>query len=154
MTFDEAVDVDTAGGTPRLKLDLGGDAGSGERWAAYEGGTGTNALTFAWTVAAGDASAAGVAVLADTLELDGGAIASDGKDAALAHAGLDPDPAHRVDGVAPALTSAAVDGAALTVIFDEALDAGAAPPAGAFTVTADGTGSGPCRNRCGGALGR
>ena len=139
VTFGAAVDVDTAGGTPRLKLDLGGEKGSGERWAAYEGGTGTNALTFAWTVAAGDASAAGVAVLADTLELDGGAIASDGKDAALGHAGLDPDPAHRVDGVAPALTSAAVDGAVLTVIFDEALDAGAAPPAGAFTVTADGT---------------
>ncbi|MDE0230037.1 MAG: SwmB domain-containing protein, partial [Spirochaetaceae bacterium] len=54
VTFDAAVAVGTEDGTPRLKLDLGGDDGAGERWAAYEDGTGTATLTFAWTAAAPD----------------------------------------------------------------------------------------------------
>ena len=139
VTFGAAVTVDTAQGTPRLKLDLGGEAGSGERWAAYASGSGEAALTFAYTAVAGDASAGGVAVVADTLELDGGTMVSAaGAAAALTHAGLEPDPAHRVDANPPAFASAAVDGATLTLTFDEALDAGAVPAKGAFAVTADG----------------
>ena len=136
-TFGVPVTVDTAQGTPRLKLDLGGEAGSGERWADYEGGTGTKALAFVYTVAPGDASAGGVAVLADTLEANGGTLRSAaGADAALAHAGLDADPAHKVDADPPGFASAAVDGAALAVTFDEDLDADSAPAASAFAVTA------------------
>ena len=124
VTFDEAVAVDTADGTPRLKLDLGGDDGAGERWAAYEDGSGTDTLTFAWTAAAPDESAAGVAVLADTLELNGGTIASVATqaDAALGHPGLDPDPAHKVDAVAPELLRGEIDGGTVTLHFSEALD--------------------------------
>ena len=137
VTFGAAVTVDTAQGTPRLKLDLGGEAGSGERWAAYASGDGTTALTFAYTAVAGDASAGGVAVLADTLELDGGTIESAaGAAAALSHAGLDPDAGHKVDADPPAFVSAAVDGATLTLTFDEPLDEGSAPAGSAFTVTA------------------
>ena len=137
VTFGEAVTVDTAGGTPRLKLDLGGDESSGERWAAYESGGGTAALVFGYAAAAGDASPGGVAVVGDTLEPNGGTIRSAaGADAALGHAGLAPDPAHRVDAAAPGFASAEVDGAALTVTFGEALDAGSAPAGSAFTVTA------------------
>ena len=135
VTFGAAVTVDTAQGTPRLKLDLGGEAG--ERWAAYASGDGTTALTFAYTAVAGDASAGGVAVLADTLELDGGTIVSAaGADAALSHAGLNPDAGHKVDANPPGFASAAVDGATLTVTFDEDLDADSASAASAFTVTA------------------
>ena len=124
VTFDEAVDVDTADGTPRLKLDLGGDDGAGERWAVFEDGSGTETLTFAWTAAAPDESSAGVAVLADTLELNGGTIASVATQtaAALGHSGTDPDPAHKVDAVAPELLRGEIDGSTVTLTFSEALD--------------------------------
>ncbi len=124
VTFDETVEVDTDRGTPRLKLDLGGDNGAGERWAAYEGGSGTKTLTFAWTAAAPDESAAGVAVLADMLELNGGTIrsAATQADAALGHPGLDPDPAHKVDAAPPELLRGEIDGGMVTLTFSEALD--------------------------------
>ena len=124
VTFGEAVAVDTEGGTPRLKLDLGGADGAGERWAAYEDGSGTETLTFAWTAAAPDESAAGVAVLADTLELNGGTIrsAATQADVALGHPGRDADPAHRVDAAAPELLRGEIDGATVTLWFSEALD--------------------------------
>ena len=86
---------------------------------------------------AGDASPGGVAVIEDTLEANGGTIRSAaGADAALGHAGLAPDAAHKVDGAAPGFASAEVDGTALTVTFDEALDAGSPPAGSDFTVTA------------------
>ena len=136
VTFGEAVTVDTDGGTPRLKLDLD-PADGGERWAAYESGSGEAALVFGYAAAAGDASPGGVAVIEDTLEPNGGTIRSAaGADAALGHAGLAPDAAHKVDGAAPGFASAEVDGTALTVTFGEALDAGSAPAGSDFTVTA------------------
>ena len=108
VTFGEAVTVDTDGGTPRLKLDLD-PADGGERWAAYESGSGEAALVFGYAAAAGDASPGGVAVIEDTLEANGGTIRSAaGADAALGHAGLAPDAAHKVDGAAPGFASAEV----------------------------------------------
>ena len=119
LTFDTAVDV---AGTPRLKLGLG-PADGDERWAVYESGAGTAQLSFAYAVAEGDASAGGVALLADTLEFDGGTIAAaaGGAGAALSHAGLGADPDHRVDGIRPRVAEAAIDGKELTVTFDEEL---------------------------------
>ena len=138
LTFGEAVDVDTGGGTPRLKLDLDAAEDSGERWAAYASGSGGTVLEFVYTVASGDASTGGVAVVADTLELDGGTIKSSATDAdaALAHAAVAASTGHRVDTEAPAFASASVSGTALTLTFGETLDAGSAPAASAFTVTA------------------
>ena len=127
VTFGEAVEVDATNGTPRLKLDLDADEDSGERWAAYESGSGTATLTFAWAAAAPDEAAAGIAVPADTLELNGGTIASaaTGAAAALGHAGLDRDPAHKVDAVPPELLRGEIDGGRMTLFFSEALDADA-----------------------------
>ncbi|MDE0204247.1 MAG: SwmB domain-containing protein, partial [Rhodospirillaceae bacterium] len=48
VTFDAAVDVDTAGGKPRLKIKM--DPNYGEKWAAYKSGSGTTMLEFAYTV--------------------------------------------------------------------------------------------------------
>ena len=95
VTFSAAVDVS---GAPRLKIDMD-PAEWGEKWARYEGGTGTASLTFAHTVVEPNYSTQGIAVLANTLELNGGAIrsASSGNDAALAHAGRDHDADHKVD---------------------------------------------------------
>jgi len=95
VTFSEAVDVS---GGPRLRIDMD-PAEWGEKWASYEDGSGTATLTFAHTVVEPNYSTGGVAVLANTLELNGGAIrsVSSGGDAALGHVGLGHDPNHRVD---------------------------------------------------------
>jgi len=116
LTFDQAVHV---AGAPRLRIALRGptpDAGGGERWAPYESGSGSTVLAFAYQVAAADRSTLGVAVLADTLEANGGTIRSvaGNVDAVPAHAGLGQDAKHRVDGslaAAPVLKSAGVNGA-------------------------------------------
>ena len=92
VTFDEPVDVT---GSPRLKIKM--DPRWGEFWAGYESGNGTNALTFAYTVAEPNTAPTGIAVLANTLELNGGTIRSGGADADLAHTGLGHDPNHKVD---------------------------------------------------------
>ena len=121
LTFGAAVHVT---GAPRLRLDLSPLAG-GELWATYASGfgDGTAGLVFTYTVAASNISTEGIAVLADTLELNGGTIASagGGVDAVLAHDGLGHDPNHRVDGKRPQMVEAAVDGTALTITFDEDL---------------------------------
>ena len=95
LTFDEAVEVD---GAPRLKIDMD-PAEWGERWAAYESGGGTDSLTFAHEVVEPNISTRGIALLANTLELNGGTIrsAATGMDAELSHDGLDHDPDHKVD---------------------------------------------------------
>ena len=127
VTFSEAVEVD---GSPRLKIDLDPANSWGGHWAVYDSGGGTNSLTFAYTVVEPDESTQGTAVLADSLELDGGAIrsAATDTDADLAHAGLGHDPAHKVDWrltladtAAPVAVSAEVDRNRATVTFDEDL---------------------------------
>ena len=138
VSFSEAVTVDTAGGRPRLRIDMD-PAAWGEKWAAYESGGGTANLTFAYAVVAPNTSTRGIAVPADTLELNGGRIRSavTGTAAALAHEGLDHDPAHQVDTTGPAFAGTTVSGTALTITFDEPLDPASAPPADAFTATVD-----------------
>ena len=133
LTFSDAVNVT---GVPRVKVDLGSGAGD-EKWADYERGGGTTKLVFAYEVASGDASSAGVAVLANMLEINGGTIKSATgarESARLAHAGLDHDPSHKVDGTTPTLSAAAVDGATLTLTFNEPLGAAASLVNGVFTV--------------------
>ena len=144
LTFDAAVAVDTAGGTPWVLLKFDRDPGHPRKTAAYESGSGTDTLVFAYDVAEPDHSSHGVALLGDTLALGGGAIrsADGGRDAVLSNPGLDHDAGHRIDSAPPTAESAAVDGNVLTVVFDEPLDA-AAPPAGAaFSVNVRKGGSG------------
>ena len=137
VNFSESVDVT---GTPRLKIDLDPATG-GERWADYAGGSGTSNLEFAYTVVEGDFSTQGIAVLANTLELNGGAIraawASAVEDARLAHVGRLHNPLHRVvtpNAAPPLLLSASVTGTALTLTFNEPLGAAASLANDAFTV--------------------
>ena len=137
LTFSEAVHVT---GTPRVKIDLD-PADGGERWADYSGGSGTAELTFDYTVVEGDFSPDGVAVLRDTLGLNGGRIrsatANTWEQAILGHAGLGHDPLHRVitpTAAAPVLMSASVTGTALTLTFSEPMGAAASLANNAFTV--------------------
>ena len=95
LAFSETVNVT---GAPRLKIDMD-PADWGEKWASYESGSGTASLVFAHTVVQPNYSTQGIAVLVNTLELNGGTIraASSGDNAALAHPGLGHHANHKVD---------------------------------------------------------
>ena len=96
LTFSEAV---TVTGAPQLNLDVGGRT----RTAGYSGGSATTQLLFTYTVLSGDEDADGIAVVANSLALSGGAIQAGSANAALTHGGLQSDD-HRVDGIAPQVT--------------------------------------------------
>ena len=90
--------------TPRPKAKL--DPEWGEYWSDFTSGSGTNSLTFAYTVSMGNrdlkpelSAARSVAVLANSLGPSGGAIryVSSGDPAYLVHTGLDHDANHQVD---------------------------------------------------------
>ena len=136
VSFDASVSVDETNGTPRVKLDLDAeDEAAGERWAGYVSGSGTTALVFRYTVVAGDTSARGIAVVADTLEANGGTLRSGtGTGAALGHVAVAASTSHKVDAAAPALSSATVSGTSLVLTFDEALGEAASLANGAFAV--------------------
>ena len=108
VTFSAAVEVM---GTPRLKIDMD-PASWGQKWANYESGGGTASLTFAHTVVQPNLSTQGIAVVADSLELNGGTIASATTAAILFHVGLAHDAKHKVDwkqsAGAPTVTGVAV----------------------------------------------
>ena len=134
VTFSETVEVE---GAPQLRLRVG----SRTRTAGYLRGTDTAALVFGYEVADGDEDTDGVSIEANSLTLNGGRI-RDGanNNALLTHDGLAANAVHKVDGVRPAFLSAAVDGASLTLTYGEALDGGARPATGDFTVQVDGAG--------------
>ena len=96
LTFSEAV---TVTGAPQLELDVGGR----RRTAEYSEGNTTTRLLFTYTVLSGDEDTAGIAVVANSLALNGGAIQAGSANAALTHAGLQSDD-HKVDGIAPTVT--------------------------------------------------
>lgn len=69
VNLDEAVTVNTGGGTPRIALDIGGVT----RYATYASGSGSANLTFSYSVQAGDFDADGIAATSP-IELNGGTI--------------------------------------------------------------------------------
>lgn len=115
VTFDTTVDVT---GTPSLQL----ETGATDRTLDYVSGTGTNTLTFSYTVQAGDISADLDYVGTTALALNGGTI-KDGsnRDAILtlptpgAVGSLSASHALVVDGVRPAATSITLSDTALKV---------------------------------------
>ena len=132
LSVSETVNVT---GSPRLKLDFRTGDGD-EQWASYESGSGSTTLVFAYTAAAGDDSQNGVAVVANSLELNGGTIVSstDGDNALLAHTGLVSNSNHRVDTTPPALARGVVNGTTLTLTFNEDLGAAASLSNAQFSV--------------------
>ena len=96
LTFSEAV---TVTGAPQLNLDVGGRT----RTAEYSEGTTTTQLLFTYTVSSGDEDTDGIAVVANSLALNGGVIRAGSVNAALTHAGLQSDD-HKVDAIAPTVT--------------------------------------------------
>ena len=137
VTFAEPVAVDTAGGTPSIGVLLGGSVA---KRAAYTGGTGTSALSFAYGLAAADSAVNAVLVPPNGLALDGGAIRSTaGLDAGLEHTGAglaglarrDPLPVLSV-----ADAQASEDG---TLSFAVTLEPAASAPVTVAYATADGS---------------
>ena len=105
LTFSEAV---TVTGTPQLTLDVGGR----NRTSEYSEGSTTTQLLFTYTVPSGDEDTDGIAVVANSLALNGGAIRAGSANATLTHAGLNSND-HKVDGIAPTVT---VDGETRTYV--------------------------------------
>ena len=134
VTFDETVKVE---GTPQLRLRVG----TMNRTAGYDSGTGTAALVFAYEVADGDEDTDGVSIEVGRIALNGGTIEDEAENnAELDHEAVAPQAGHKVDGVRPELSSAAVDGSSLTLTYGEALDGGSRPAPGDYTVEVDGSG--------------
>ena len=136
LAFDEPVEVRTAEGTLSLGLQL---PGAGARRAVHTGGSGTDRLTFVYTLVAGDGSVSSVLVESDSLALNGGAIVSTGGlDAVLAHHGAGSTVGPRSAG--PDLSVADAEGTeGGTLAFRVALSQRAATPVTVSWATADGT---------------
>ncbi len=125
VNFDEAVTVDTSGGTPRLALTLGGST----VYAAYVSGSGGSALNFSYTVQAGDNDSDGISV--GSLSTNSGTLKdAAGNDASLTLNSVGSTSNVLVDTTAPTVTSVSVPangtyttGQSLdfTVNFDEAV---------------------------------
>ena len=99
VTFDENVSVTD---TPQLTLKIG----TADKKADYESGTGTTAIVFAYTVAAGDADTDGISIAANSLALNNGTIKDNVANAAtLTHTAVGTQASHKVDGVAPTVVA-------------------------------------------------
>ena len=98
VTFSEVV---TVTGTPQLALTIG----STPVQASYVSGSGSNALTFTYTIAAGQTDTNGIAIAANALSLNGGTLlGATGNNATLSHAGVADNAGYKVDTTAPTLT--------------------------------------------------
>ncbi len=86
------------GSLPRLKIGMDSADGS-TTWAEYSHGNGTTSLRFNHWVVEPDISSEGIAVLEDTLELNGGTLKSTATkdDADLSHDGVGHNANHKVD---------------------------------------------------------
>ncbi|WP_146864111.1 Ig-like domain-containing protein, partial [Chitinophaga cymbidii] len=102
VNYNEAVTV--AGGTPSLPITIG----STTVQALYTGGSGSTALTFAYTIQNGEQDANGVAVGAQ-LQAAGATLRdAAGNDASLTLAGIQPTSGVLVDATAPVVNSVTV----------------------------------------------
>jgi hypothetical protein len=109
--FDEAVNVDTTGGTPSLGITL--DTGGTVR-AEYVSGSDSNALTFRYTVVAGNADANGVTV-GGSIALNGGTIRDGaGNNVSTMLSGVGSTSGVLVSALAPTVTAIERVGSALT----------------------------------------
>ena len=130
----------TVTGTPQLPFSLGGVT----KQAAYASGSDSTELALSYTVAAGDNDTDGISWAADSLSLNGGTIkfmtgiVANQVGAALTHAAKTAQSGHKVD-TPPVLSTRTVNGAALVLTYNEALDTGSEPAGSAFTVKVGGT---------------
>ena len=146
VTFSEAV---TVTGMPQCVFSLGNAGDTRRVNAGYDAAASTDTeLVFAYTVVSTDEDDNGIFILDDAtvsgtagsgsivLGLDGSIVGKTSEvPASLAHSVRGAQSGHKVDGVRPSFLSAAVDGASLTLTYDEPLDGSSTPDAGDFTVS-------------------
>ena len=134
VTFNEPVLVDETVGTPSLALTVG----DRERQAIYSNGSNTKDLVFRYRVADGDLDADGVAVPADGLALNDGAMRDASDNPARLKTPAVPDqPGQRVDGQRPTLIASravSASGREVSIAFDELLDEDSIPAIDSFSV--------------------
>ena len=117
FSFSQAVEVDITGGTPSVEILLGG---SQSRRAAYLRGGGTTQLVFGYTLTDSDGEHNTLILVADSLALNGGAIRdAEGHPADLSHLAAGALFLPAPDQTAPQLESVSVDGAVITLDYDE-----------------------------------
>ncbi|MDC6170173.1 beta strand repeat-containing protein, partial [Paucibacter sp. XJ19-41] len=142
--MNEATLVNTAGGTPRLALNIGGNT----VYADYVSGTGTASLVFQYTILAGQTDANGIAMPANALDLNGGTLTdSAGNDAVLTHALVADNASYRVDTTDPTVSSVSSTTAAgsygvgqvisIQVVFSESVTVTGTPQLTLETGTTD-----------------
>ena len=127
VTYNEAVVVDEAGGTPSLTLVVG----TTERQAEYDSGTGSNRLVFRYTFEAGETDEDGVSVRVDSLSFNSGTIQDGaGNAASLRNEGVTDDSSQVVDATPSVVTGTKVtssgpyevgDFIEVTVTYDDAV---------------------------------
>ena len=104
VTFSEAVDIT---GAPQLELDFDGTPKPANCAAA----TNTTTMVCSYTVAENDLAPNGIAIAANKLTFNGGAITLNGtaRTAVLTHSTVAIDSGHKVDGVRPTLVTTGND---------------------------------------------
>ena len=111
VTFNETV---TVTGAPQLELDIDGTAETAE----YD-----STVVFTYTVAEGDSDDDGIAISANKLTLNGGAIKDAADNAAnLSHEALSVQTGHQVDGIRPTIS-------AVSFVFSKSVGADGTYPA-------------------------
>ena len=135
-TYSTSVTVNTASGTPTLNIEVGSEI----RPAAYIAGSGTQELTFRYTVAEDDADSDGLSISSGHIAVNGGMIGSGSPRVAAArtHTGLAAQVGHLVDGERPRLSSGSVDGTTLTLNWNEPLDTTSVPATFQFPIYVNG----------------
>ena len=106
--------------------------------AAYVSGSGTAALTYSYTILAGQTDIDGISVVANTLA--GTLKDAAGNSATLTHAAVADNASYMVDTTAPtiALLAASASAGTVTLTYSQSLDASNAPTVSSFTVTTGG----------------
>ena len=135
LAFTEPVEVGTEGGTPSVGLTL---PGAGARRAVYASGSGTDRLSFAYTLTGADGPVSAALVDPDGLAPGGGTIVSTGGlDAVLTHSGAGRTAGPRAPG--PVLSVADAEAAeGGTLAFRVTLAPAASGPVTVAYATADG----------------
>jgi hypothetical protein len=126
VTFSDVITVNTSGGTPYLALNVGGTTVQ----AAYVSGSGSNALVFTATVANGQNDSNGVAIGANSLNLNGGSLKdASGNNSNIASIAVADNAKYLVDTTRPTATvasstSALISGQTATITFTFSEDPG------------------------------
>ena len=104
VTFSDTVDVDTAGGVPRLVFSLGTGAAAVQTNAPYAWGSGTSTLVFAYAVQSSDSDDDGIFLLNDSgvaggaLQLNGATLGSGAEGLVSTAIASSEQTNHKVDG--------------------------------------------------------